>query len=190
MEKLKNYDIAFTGLKVGRHEFKFEIKQNFFELFEVSDLEFDHTNVIAKVLLTKHNNFLEFEFEMTGTIDLICDISAEAFSHNICFENRILVNFADEYDDSNEDVISIPRYDSTFNIAHQVYEGIILSVPMKKLSPDLDDEALAEFDEYTIDEDALEQIEEENQEEESDNGTLDPRWEALLKLKNNKQTDN
>ena len=190
MEKMKNYDVAFTGLKVGKHQFKFEIGQKFFELFEVSDLEFDHANVIAKVLLTKHNNFLEFEFEIDGTINLICDISANEFSHNISFENRILINFADEYDDSNEDVISIPRYDSSFNVAHQIYEGIMLSVPMKKLSPDLDDKALAQLEAYSIDEDDLEQIEEENQEEESDSGNVDPRWEALLKLKNNKQTDN
>ena len=34
MDKFKNYDIAFTGLKNGKHEFDFIITQAFFDLFE------------------------------------------------------------------------------------------------------------------------------------------------------------
>ena len=34
MDKIRNYDIAFVGLKNGKHEFDFEITQAFFELFD------------------------------------------------------------------------------------------------------------------------------------------------------------
>jgi uncharacterized metal-binding protein YceD (DUF177 family) len=191
MEKMKNYDVAFSGLKVGRHQFEFEIAQNFFELFEISDLEFTNTKVLAKVLLTKHNSFLEFEFELEGTIDVLCDLTAEAYSEPIFFENRILVNFADAYDDSNEDVISIPRHETSFNIAHQLYEGILLSVPMKKIKPGIGDDSLAFLADYSIDEDQLNQLEDQQDRPQAEEKEIDPRWAALLKLKdNNNPTDN
>ena len=34
MDKLRNYDIVFSGLKNGKHEFQFEIDKAFFKLFE------------------------------------------------------------------------------------------------------------------------------------------------------------
>ena len=171
MDKLRNYDVAFTGLKNGKHEFKFEIEQPFFDLFE-TEQEFTNAHITAEVFLEKHTTFLDFLVEISGTVDLICDISSEEFAHSIENSIKILVKYGEEYDDSNEEVITIPHGDSAFNIAQIVYEAVVLSIPMKKISPNVKNEDIELIEKFSP---KIEEAEEDHE--------TDPRWEALKKLK-------
>ncbi len=173
MDKIRNYDIAFTGLKNGKHEFDFEITQAFFDLFD-TEQEFTTPVITAKVILDKHSTFLDFDIRISGTVNLICDITGKSFDHEIENEIKVLVKFGEDYDDSNEDVITIPHQDHAFNIAQLVYEDVILSVPMKKISPEVSDEDLQMLEKYSP----------KSEEEKKDQTDTDPRWEALKKLKN------
>ncbi|WP_179471038.1 DUF177 domain-containing protein [Chryseobacterium sp. H1D6B] len=175
MDKLRNYDISFSGLKTGKHQFKFEIDKTFFQLFD-TEQEFTNPKIAVDVLLDKHTTFLEFEIETKGNIELVCDITNELFDYP--FENhiKVLVKFGEEYDDSEEDVITIPANDHAFNASQLIYETVILSVPMKKVSPNISDEDLEILEKFSPKD--IEEIEKEEEEHESD-----PRWEALKKLK-------
>ena len=48
MDKLRNYEVAFSGLKNGKHEFKFEVEQSFFDLFE-TEQEFTNAHITVDV---------------------------------------------------------------------------------------------------------------------------------------------
>ena len=170
MDKFRNYDVAFTGLKNGKHKFKFEVEQSFFDLFE-TEQEFTNAHINVDVALEKHTTFLDLEVTISGKVDLICDITAEEFSHPINNSIKILVKFGEEYDDSNEEIITIPHGDSAFNIAQIVYEAVMLSIPMKKISPNVNDEDIELIEKFSP------KIEEDKEHE------VDPRWEALKKLK-------
>ncbi|MGC4129168.1 MAG: DUF177 domain-containing protein [Bergeyella sp.] len=172
MDKLRNYDISFSGLKNGKHEFRFEIDKAFFQLFD-TEQEFSNPKITAEVLLDKHSTFLEFWIKIYGNVELICDITNASFRHPIENEVKVLVKFGEEYDDSNEEVITIPMHDHSFNTAQLIYENVILSVPMKKISPDVTDEDLEILNRFSPK--ASEETEEEHE--------SDPRWEALKKLK-------
>ncbi len=172
MDKLRNYDVSFSGLKTGRHEFRFEIDKEFLHLFD-TEQEFTNPRITADVVLDKHSTFLEFDIKVKGTVELVCDITTENFDYPTENEIKVLVKFGEEYDDSEEDVITIPANDHAFNIAQLVYESIVLSIPMKKVSPDVSDEDLAILDKFSPKE------AEDDQEHESD-----PRWDALKNLKN------
>ncbi|EJL72094.1 YceD family protein [Chryseobacterium populi] len=173
MDKLRNYDVSFSGLKYGKHKFKFEIDKTFFQLFD-TEQEFTNPKITVDVLLDKHTTFLEFEIKVSGTVELVCDITNEDFDHPIENQIKVLVKFGEEYDDSEEDVITIPTSDHAFNIAQLIYENVALSIPMKKVSPNVSDEDLEILEKFSP-----KDIEEsEEKEEESD-----PRWEALRKLK-------
>lgn len=175
MDKIRNYDIAFSGLKTGKHGFEFKINQEFFDLFG-TEQEFFNPKINAKIFLDKHSTFLEFEVDVSGTVQLICDISTDEFSENIENQLKILVKFGEEYDDSNEEVITIPRKNSDFNVASLIYEAVILSIPMKKIAPSVrnNDEYQKLLDKYSP------KIEENN---ENEMQNTDPRWEALKNLK-------
>lgn len=175
MDKLRNYDVSFSGLKNGKHEFKFEIDKTFFQLFD-TEQEFTNPRIEVNVLLDKHTTFLEFEIKIKGWVELVCDITNEDFDYPIENEIKILVNFGEEYDDSNEDVITIPTSDHAFNIAHLIYENVMLSIPMKKISPNVSDEDLKILEQFSPKD--MEETEEKEHES-------DPRWDALRKLKDN-----
>ena len=170
MDKFRNYDIVFSGLKNGNHEFRFEIDKAFFQLFD-TEQEFTDPKIVADVSMNKHTTFLELIIKTTGTVNLICDITNDNFDYPIEHEIEVLVNFGLEYDDSNEEVITIPNTDSAFNTAQLIYEDVMLSIPMKKVCPNISEEDLAVLERFSPEE----EIEEEQE--------SDPRWEALKKLK-------
>ena len=172
MDKLKNYDVSFSGLKDGKHTFQFEIEKAFLQLFDTEE-EFTNPKIVADVLLDKHSTFMEYIITITGEVELICDITNQPFNHPIENEIKVLVKFGEEYDDSDVDVITIPTNDHAFNVAHLIYEDIALSIPMKKISPDVTDEDLEILEKFSPKE------VEENEEQQSD-----PRWDALKNLKN------
>ena len=170
MDRLRNYDIVFSGQKNGRHEFQFEIDKTFFQLFD-TEQEFTDPKIVADVVMDKHTTFLEFIIKTSGTVNLICDITTENFTHPIENELKVLVKFGAEYDDSEEDVITIPMNDHAFNAAQLIYEDVILAIPMKKVSPNISEKDLEILEKFS----PKDEIEKEPE--------SDPRWEALKKLK-------
>ena len=174
MDKLRNYEVGFSGLKEGKHNFQFEIGTSFFELFD-TEQEFSNPIIKADILLDKHSTFLEFWIKIFGTVDLVCDISNETFRNPIENDTKFLVKFGEEYDDSNEEVITIPQHEHAFNVAQIIYELVTLSIPMKKLSPNLSQKDLEILEKFSPQE--IEEKEEKKEE-------IDPRWEALRQFKN------
>ena len=171
MDKLRNYEVSFSGLKNGKHNFLFEIDKEFFQLFD-TEQEFTNPKIVADILMDKHTTFLEFFIKTTGEVELVCDITNQPFNHPIENEIDVLVKFGENYDDSDIDVIQIPMQDHAFNVAQLIYENVALSIPMKKVSPNVtneDLEALEKFQPKAV---------ENTEEPESD-----PRWDALRKLK-------
>ena len=170
MDKLRNYDVIFSGLKNGMHRFSFEIDQAFFKLFD-TEQEFTNPKISVDISMDKHTTFLEFVIKIDGTVDLICDITAEDFEYPVENQIEVLVKFGEEYDDSEEDVITIPAKDHAFNAAQLIYECVILAIPMKKISPNVSDEDLEILEKFSP------------KEPEAEDHESDPRWEALKKLK-------
>ncbi len=170
MDKFRNYDIEFSGLKNGKHEFRFEIDKKFFQLFD-TEQEFTEPKIVADILMDKHTTFLELLIKTSGTVNLVCDITNENFGHPIEHEIEVLVNFGEEYDDSNVDVVTIPKTDHAFNASQLIYEDVMLSIPMKKVSPNISDEDFEILEKFS----PKDTVEEEPE--------IDPRWEALKKLK-------
>jgi uncharacterized metal-binding protein YceD (DUF177 family) len=172
MDKLKNYDVSFSGLKNGKHEFRFETEKTFFQLFD-TEQEFTNPRIIVDVSLDKHTTFLEFEIKIHGLVELVCDITNEDFDYPIENQIKVLVKFGEEYDDSDENVITIPIGDYAFNVAQLIYENVVLAIPMKKVSPNVSDEDVKILEKFSPKD--FNEIEEEHEN--------DPRWDALRKLK-------
>ena len=51
MKMLREFDIPFSGLKQGKHEFSFNVEGSFFEAFDYN--EFNNAAVTTNVALTK-----------------------------------------------------------------------------------------------------------------------------------------
>jgi len=191
MDKLKNYNIIFTSLPFGKSDFTFELSQSFFELFDIEQ-DFENPNIIATIILEKKSTMLELEIQLKGTITVPCDLTGELFEQEISNKAELIVKFGDEFDDTDNEIWIIPREEYQINIAQVLYELAMLSVPTKRIHPDVlngksDSDMIELLDQYSIYE-LSEDTEEENKDDDNnndddDNEDIDPRWAKLKDLK-------
>lgn len=182
MEKFRYYNVSFAGLSLGQHDFEFQITQPFFDLFEFEQ-DFAKPDLKLQLKLDKKNNFLELFFDLSGTIEVNCDLTNEPYREEISGKSEVIVKFGEEFDDSDDEVWVIPRGEYQINIGQMVYEMTILALPTKRIHPDVaagksHSDMLELLDKYGLQND--DETETDSNEEETD-----PRWEALKKLKNN-----
>ena len=176
MKPLKEFTIPFIGLKIGTHHYDYKIEKAFFEYFEYED--FNDANVKVDVTLLKNTTLLELNFKISGSVNINCDITNEPFNQNINNEFDLVVNFGDEYNDENIDILVLPHGAYEINIQQYIYELIVLSVPIKRIHPGVED--------GTLSSDILEKLKELSpkldDEQKEDNKEIDPRWNTLKKL--------
>ena len=175
MKALRKYDIAFIGLKDGAHSFNFDIDKTFFELFDFD--EYEDAAIKADIELVKKSTLLEFAIYISGFIHVFCDLTNEPYNQPIDGQLNLVVKFGEEYIDNGDDIIVIPRGEHKVNIAQQLYELIVLSVPSKLVHPGISDGSL--------DSDIIQKLEElapqENKKTNNSDKT-DPRWDSLKNL--------
>jgi len=177
MEELKEFTIPFVGLKIGKHQFNFEISNSFFEHFEYN--EFNKADVALEVLLDKKATLLEFTLVFSGHVNVNCDVTNEPYDQAINGSYRFVVKFGDEYNDENEDLLILPHGSFEVNIQQYVYESIVLAMPTRNIHPGVEDgtlksDILDKLDELSIAGD----VENKKTNEEQ----TDPRWDKLKKL--------
>ncbi|AFL80629.1 putative metal-binding protein, possibly nucleic-acid binding protein [Aequorivita sublithincola DSM 14238] len=177
MKDLKEFTIPFVGLKLGKHQFNFELKKAFFEHFEYD--EFNDAAINLDVLLEKMSTLLEFTLTYNGTVNVACDTTNEPFDQEVDGEYKFVVKFGDEYNDENEDLLILSHGSYEVNIQQYIFESIVLAMPSRKVHPGVKD--------GTLKSDILDKLEElspkdldEQSEPEDDN--TDPRWDSLKKL--------
>jgi len=175
MKPLKEFTIPFVGLKVGKHHFEYKIEQAFFEHFEYED--YNSVNVKVDVVLEKKTTMLELHYKLSGFVNINCDITNEPYNQTLENEFDLVVKFGDEYNDENIDILIIPHGTYEINIQQYIYELIVLSVPIKRIHPGVED--------GTLDSEILKKLEQlspKQEKSEEDKQDIDPRWNTLKKL--------
>ena len=175
MKALKEFTIPFVGLKLGKHDFEYKIEQAFFEYFEYE--EFNDVDVDVNLILDKKSTLLELNFKISGFVNVNCDVTNEPYNQTINNEFDLVVKFGDEYNDELEDILIVPHGTYEVNIQQYIYELIVLSVPIKRIHPGVED--------GTLDSDILDKLEELSpklKEEKETEEETDPRWNTLKKL--------
>src|SRR5690606_25370751 len=133
MMQHKEFIIPFSGLKQGKHEFRFNIHNAFFESFEYN--EFNGADIVIDVTLNKMSTMMELEMKAQGTVNVNCDLTNEPYDKKINADLELVIKFGDEYNDENDEILIIPHAEFQVNIAQYIYEMLVLSVPLKKVHP-------------------------------------------------------
>lgn len=163
------------GLKIGSHQFDYQIDNTFFEHFEYD--EFHKANVKVDLELEKKSTLLDLHFQFNGTVNVNCDLTNEPYDQPISGNFDLVVKFGQEYNDEEEDLLILPHGSYEVDVAQYIYESIVLAVPAKRVHPGVAD--------GTLKSEALDKLEElslNNQAEQSDEDQTDPRWDDLKKL--------
>jgi uncharacterized metal-binding protein YceD (DUF177 family) len=176
LKPLKQFSIPFTGLKIGKHQFDFEIDNSFFDAFEYSLVK--RGNLKASVELDKQETMLILHFQIEGTIELDCDKCLSQFNAPIKIQERQIVKFAEDNLESDDlEIIVLNKKETEIDVSEIIYEFINVSVPYVKVCEEngtgvqCDQEMIARLESLSVG----------TQEEEKTND--DPRWAALKKLK-------
>ena len=171
MKSISTHKIEFAGLKVGKHQFNFELNKEFFENFSFFD--FNNIHLCVDVDLTKKSTLLELNFHLKGSVNVNCDMTNEPFDMPFNKEDFLVVKFGQEYNDEDNEILVLPYGEHKVILDQYLYELVILSLPRKRVHPGVEDgtlesEIIKILDELKPSGLALES---------------DPRWEKLKKIK-------
>ncbi len=165
--------IQLSGLKEGHHTIDFEIDKAFFDQFEESEVK--EGSLIANIEMDKRSTHLDLKIGISGSVRVSCDRCLEMFSQPVTSENRLLIKFGKSLEDIDPDILSVPIDEHELDLQQQIYEFIMLALPIKRVHP------ADKKGKSTCDPVMLKKLEELIVEEEKDN---DPRWDELKKLIN------
>jgi uncharacterized protein len=173
VKSLRIYTIPFTGLKLGKHQFEFDVTDSFFDEFDYSLVK--KGNLKCVVDLEKQETLIILNFHITGHINLNCDRCLAPYPQYMEIKEQQIAKFSEEEVDEDEEIITLGKSDHEINIAPLIYEYINVAVPFIATCGD---EGNTEYcDKEMLD--SLNKLSVNNEQDE----TVDPRWEALKKIK-------
>lgn len=130
------FDIAFVGLKPGKHEFNYTLDDKFFT--DKGQEDFSDVHATVKVTLEKNTGFMLLLFEVGGDTKIICDRCGNPLKWDLWDEFKMVVKSVDNPDVMNEqeedpDVFYISRTESHLHLEDWIYEFVMLSLPMQRM---------------------------------------------------------
>lgn len=170
-----DFSVNIIGLSQKSHSFDFAFGDDFFKVYGDSLLESGQFD--AQVTLDKRETLIEADFHIRGKAHLVCDRSLEPFDFPMDIHRKILFKYGEEAAELSDAIVLIPRDQASLDLGQYVYELIVVNLPMKRLHPRFNDEV--EKDEAV----RLVYSSRENDADEKNEETTDPRWEKLKKLK-------
>ena len=175
MKSMNEYLIPFLGLKIGKHQFEYQINKKFFEEFGFD--EFESCDIKVNVVFEKKATMLELSFKHKGTVNVTCDVSGEQFDMPIKGNIKLVVQFGDAFNNDNEELLILPVGEHQLDIKQYIYEMIALSIPLKRVHPGVKDGTLKSKALDKLNSNSVKEKQEESKEEE-----IDPRWDKLKQL--------
>ena len=181
MKELSKYNIDIYGLEDKQYAYEMESGDAFFQELEQDLIEYGHFK--TRIVLNKSATMIQLNFHTVGSVTLTCDRSLDPFEEPIDSNERIILKFGDHNEELTDEIEIIDRNTPRINVARYLFDFVALSLPFKKIHPDLrgEEEEIDPLDEadgilvYSSETAASEETEEEEK--------IDPRWEALKKLK-------
>ena len=175
---ISEFKIPFVGLKLGKHEFKFNINDTFFENLGInsSGLLVNRGNLNVLVVFDKQQeNIFHLNFELEGYLILNCERCLDDFQYFLKFNEKQWVKIG-EVDFDDPDILILPKNEFHLDLAPLIYEFISLALPLIKIHPeDLVGNPICANESAEI----IKQFQLSHS-----NENLDPRWESLKNLKN------
>ena len=136
---------------------------------EVRDGELKTTLTISKTAA-----FFQLDFHTEGVVRIPCDLCLDEMEQPIATDDRLIAKFGDTPDE-DDDVITVSEDEGILDVSWLIYEFIALAIPIKHVhAPGKCNAAMTKL---------LNEHDAARSSEAEEAKAVDPRWEALLKLK-------
>ena len=128
MKSKKEFVIPFIGLKLGVHEFHYEINDTFFEDIDYSIIR--QGNVRVRLVLEKKETMLIGDFVLNGTVSTFCDRCNDLMDFPVKGSFKIIYKFGTEpSEDETLFVLDPDAYE--IELKDTIYELLTVSLPAK-----------------------------------------------------------
>ena len=140
MNKKNTYKIEFAGLKIGAHDYEFEVDNNFFDSQDYTD--FNSISAQLNIELVKKATILELTFKLNGSANVNCDVTNEAFDLSLNTTSNLVVKFGEVFNNEDYEILVLPHGEHKIDLDQYIFELIVLSLPAKRVHPGVEDGSL------------------------------------------------
>lgn len=197
MGKLSAFNVPLKMLPEGTSEFTYHLDKKFFETMENTDVR--GADLDVKLTVVNKHDIYSLDFQIAGTVTLLCDRCLDDLVIEIAPTYATAVKYGDDYSET-DDLLIIPWSDQTLNVSYMIYDSVVLAIPLKHVHPlgkcnramsallrkhraaKASDEDAELMDDLMDDMDTLD-TSAPGAEPETAEDAIDPRWEALNKLR-------
>jgi len=191
MGKFDKYSIQLKTMSVGESTVEYHLENEFFEAIDEEAIQ--KGNIDVKVHIAKTIKQTELSFELEGKVIVLCDRCLEEMDQPIKTTGHLIVRMGKEFKDEGDDVVIVPEEQGIINVAWFLYEFVELNIPIKHVHPfgHCNSGMSTKLKEHLVDSDSFEDDADSfasvtdvaSYEETGSSVSIDPRWEALKKLK-------
>jgi len=162
--------VRIAGLKDGIYKQVFEIKDEFFEAYENSEVVSGDFFVITTVEINGKDRKITIKIDGTIT-NLLCDYCAKKIELLISITSNYLIKISKNKKESIDEIIFVQANQHQININQLIFEMVTFSIPSKRFHQEdgeisCDEQILSLLDNYA-----------------SKPKKIDPRWEVLKNIK-------
>ena len=128
----REFDIKFTGLAIGKHEYQFVIDNRFLAAHEFNLIH--DALVHLNFCMDKQNESLYIlTFSFNGKIGIECDRCLNQFDLSFSRTHQMIMKVANERvtNSMDDDIIYVSPKDFKINIADHINEFILMEIPIK-----------------------------------------------------------
>ena len=169
---LETLKIDLKGLKEGVNHLEFDLDDTYFKAVDAPEVSRGNVHVSLDIV-RNGNDFFTLDFHEVGTLMISCDRCLDLMEQPIETTQRLEVNFGTENSEEG-DLVTVAEDEGILDVTWYLYEFIALAIPIKHVhAPGKCNSAMVRaLEEYSA-----------ARSGEEDEQAMDPRWEALLKLK-------
>lgn len=192
----KKYLLDIASLKNESYDFVFEGGDDLFALIKETldvDIEVEKGKFVANLRLVKSEVMVKIDFDIKGTLDLVCDRSLDEFEKPFESKSLHVFKYGTSPEDYSDEITVISNGMQSVDMAPLLYELIALQIPMKKLHPRYKGEDTKDSIIYVAESSTKNN---KNNKKETDtaniaettsvNQKIDPRWAKLADLASSK----
>ncbi len=170
---LETLKIDLKGLNEGVNYLEFDLDDTYFKAIDAPEVSQGKVRVLLDITRTG-NDFFTLDFHETGVVMVPCDICLDPMEQSIETTQRLEVKLGTE-NSEEDDLVMVAEDEGILDITWYLYEFIALAIPIKHVhAPGKCNPAMIR---------TLEEYSATRSGQEGNETPMDPRWEALLKLK-------
>ncbi len=134
MQALKQFSLPLKGLKIGFHNYSYNLDSLFFAEFDQSPI--NNSNLNVKLEVEKKSDHLALVLEFAGTVSTECNRCTDDIDFPLESTIDILVKY-DVNEREEDEIIYIHPDAPEFNCAKFIYDMVILTIPMTTTCDDV-----------------------------------------------------